>query len=252
MKKIFTLVATALMAVGAYAQDVVELSYSTLDQTNSTNTVWKFTGTDITVEPTGGRDISKCGVERGGWANGLNFKNNTTSTIVLPAGVQVYRMELAGFSQGDNWCYLYAYGSADGDWEWTDPIGSGIKDNTTIKEQAKYSLDPCMASDVNGGYTFAAPGYTFAAIDFTDPENPAAFLPYEGALAIQFNGNNQETAMIRLYLSEAAAKEAAAGIEETVVVEDDENAPIYNLAGQQVTKNYKGIVIKKGKKYIVK
>lgn len=32
----------------------------------------------------------------------------------------------------------------------------------------------------------------------------------------------------------------------------DENAPVYNLAGQRVGKSYKGIVIKNGKKYIVK
>jgi hypothetical protein len=32
----------------------------------------------------------------------------------------------------------------------------------------------------------------------------------------------------------------------------DSNAPVYNLAGQQVGKNYKGIVVKNGKKAIVK
>ncbi len=32
----------------------------------------------------------------------------------------------------------------------------------------------------------------------------------------------------------------------------DENAPVYNLAGQRVDKSYKGIVIKKGKKYFNK
>ena len=33
---------------------------------------------------------------------------------------------------------------------------------------------------------------------------------------------------------------------------DSENAPMYNLSGQRVGKNYKGIVIKNGKKMIVK
>jgi hypothetical protein len=32
----------------------------------------------------------------------------------------------------------------------------------------------------------------------------------------------------------------------------DDNAPIYNLAGQKVTKAYKGVVIKNGKKYMQK
>jgi hypothetical protein len=32
----------------------------------------------------------------------------------------------------------------------------------------------------------------------------------------------------------------------------DANAPMYNLAGQEVTKSYKGIVIKNGKKVVIK
>ena len=32
----------------------------------------------------------------------------------------------------------------------------------------------------------------------------------------------------------------------------NENAPLYNLAGQRVSKNYKGVVIQNGRKYIVK
>jgi hypothetical protein len=38
-----------------------------------------------------------------------------------------------------------------------------------------------------------------------------------------------------------------------IVTDDaDDNAPIYNLAGQKVDKNYKGVVIKNGKKYMQK
>jgi hypothetical protein len=33
---------------------------------------------------------------------------------------------------------------------------------------------------------------------------------------------------------------------------EDSNEPAFNLAGQQVSKNYKGIVVKNGKKAIVK
>lgn len=41
------------------------------------------------------------------------------------------------------------------------------------------------------------------------------------------------------------------GVEDITVVED-ENAPMYNLQGVQVDENYKGVVIKNGKKYINK
>lgn len=43
----------------------------------------------------------------------------------------------------------------------------------------------------------------------------------------------------------------SAGVE-NITAAEDENAPIYNLQGVQVDENYKGIVIKNGKKYINK
>ena len=42
----------------------------------------------------------------------------------------------------------------------------------------------------------------------------------------------------------------ASGIDNVTVEELDENAPMYNLAGQRVSKDAKGIVIQNGKKYI--
>lgn len=46
--------------------------------------------------------------------------------------------------------------------------------------------------------------------------------------------------------------DAPTGIEAITTDELDVNAPIYNTAGQQVNKNYKGVVIQKGKKILVK
>ncbi len=39
---------------------------------------------------------------------------------------------------------------------------------------------------------------------------------------------------------------------ENISVQDDANAPIYNVLGQRVDENYKGIIIKNGKKYLVR
>ena len=44
----------------------------------------------------------------------------------------------------------------------------------------------------------------------------------------------------------------AAGIKNVQTIEVNENAPIYNLAGQRVSKDYKGVVIQNGKKFIKK
>ena len=41
-------------------------------------------------------------------------------------------------------------------------------------------------------------------------------------------------------------------ISNTLVVPAAKNAPVYNLAGQQVNASYKGVVIKNGKKYVQK
>ena len=45
---------------------------------------------------------------------------------------------------------------------------------------------------------------------------------------------------------------SAAGIKNVQTIEVNENAPIYNLAGQRVSKDYKGVVIQNGKKFIKK
>ena len=42
------------------------------------------------------------------------------------------------------------------------------------------------------------------------------------------------------------------GINEIAAEKTDANAPVYNLAGQRVSKNAKGILIQNGKKFIVK
>ena len=41
-------------------------------------------------------------------------------------------------------------------------------------------------------------------------------------------------------------------IETIQAAQPDANAPMYNVAGQRVSKNYKGVVIQNGRKYVVK
>ena len=45
---------------------------------------------------------------------------------------------------------------------------------------------------------------------------------------------------------------SAAGIKNVQTIEVNEKAPIYNLAGQRVGKDYKGVVVQNGKKFIKK
>lgn len=209
---------------------------------------WYFQGTDMYLNMSG-RAWKE--VERQNWNEGINFKNNTKYTIQLGEN-KVYRIEFAGFSLGDNWDYLYAYGvgdAADG-YEWVDPIGQNVLDNVTIIENAAYPLDPCLTS--MDAPVFYNAGYTWAALDFEDE-------PYEGVFPFIFSGNNQEQVKITVYLTRAAADEAASvyvkpvydlNAVESLIENTSGHDTIFNLFGQKVDENYKGIVIKNGKKYI--
>lgn len=53
-------------------------------------------------------------------------------------------------------------------------------------------------------------------------------------------------------LFHVVVESGVSGIEDIIAPVEDENAPAYNILGQRVGKEYKGIVIKNGKKYIQK
>ena len=274
MKKIFTLIAVALLGGGnLFAQDVVDLSAQTYDAERSSNDVWYFTGTDITIVPTGGRAAGpkdfpdKASTGEDAIYQGLNIKNNGEEVIKLPDGVKLYRIEIFGWSQGDNFEYIYAYGVGDkeGGYEWVEPKGklSGAANNGEMAS-CKYPLDPCAWKGTRVPESTKEIGYCVAALDFGDD-------PYEGEFPITVTGNNQADMNYRLYLSREAAiastrntGDAPSGKKDepgwvsidtaikALAAENTNDAAIYNIAGQKVDASYKGLVIKNGKKYIVK
>ena len=69
---------------------------------------------------------------------------------------------------------------------------------------------------------------------------------------VKVNGTVKVTYTGKLHVSVTADMKMtlspATGINGIVTDDADDNAPIYNLAGQKVDKNYKGVVIKNGKK----
>lgn len=56
----------------------------------------------------------------------------------------------------------------------------------------------------------------------------------------------------KIYLTSKSASEVTAVKNITAAKTDDVNAPMYNLSGQKVNSNYKGVVIQNGKKFILK
>lgn len=276
MKKIFTPVVMAVMCLAAIAQNgVVELSWDTMlknetkDDTADQAAI-KFLNADsvetgFILKPAGGRTQTQTIREECGKV--LNFKNNTNQELVIPEGTKMYKINFYGWSQGDNWSYLYAYGPTVTEWEWTDSIGTGIQDNTVIIDQAKYPMDPCVAVEANVKESASAPGtyettcyhnagYCFASIDFSDE-------PYEGSFCFVFNGNNQERAWMEIYTTREAAAAAPAaeaprlgkdksqknfitGIHTPTVARQINDDVMYNLNGQRVDESYRGIYIQNG------
>ena len=57
---------------------------------------------------------------------------------------------------------------------------------------------------------------------------------------------------VNVTLTQIAAVSSTTGIERVVATPTSKETPVYNLAGQQVSKSYKGIVIKNGKKMVQK
>lgn len=263
MKKTFLLLIGACFMLNNQVQaqelensDIVVLSKVTLDSLASvatSNQTYYFSSNckGITMSMAG-RDPRL--IVRQNFSTGLNFKNNTAYTINLPVGVSMYGIQFAGHSYGDNWTYLYAYGPSASEWEFTDPIGDGVKDNNTIITKAKYPMDPCVTTK-DGVPVYHNAGYTFASISFGND-------PYEGTFTFRFTGNNQEQALIRVFTTKSAwdtySAQCAAidyggstGIENVTgeAQEGLHDNVMYNIAGQRIT-TAKGLYIMNGKKYV--
>ncbi len=105
---------------------------------------------------------------------------------------------------------------------------------------------PCYYSAVNE-ITFTADDAQIAK-SYKDFENPDTYIfeiTKAGTISFKNTGEQPFVVLVIDY------EKGEAGIE-NVIASENENAPMYNLQGVQVDENYKGIVIKNGKKFINK
>ena len=254
MKKIFTLFAVAAVAMGFMnAQDttpegVVLIAQSTYDATTSDASLYKFTnGWSMKMENRSWKLVTA----KNGWAEAINFKNGASGTIQIPDGQKLYRIDMLGFSQSDagNWEYLAAYGvgektveGLDGSYEYVANTTFGQKDNDVIK-----SLEYPISAEAYLDSLEGAPK-PFAVLNFGNE-------PYEGDFKMVFTGNNQVDVCFICYTT---AEAAAAGYEmyysgiQAVNNDARQSNEVYNILGQRVGNDYKGIVIRNGRKYLVK
>ena len=249
----------------------VELSPLYADAANSDKATWKFKNTGVTLNNASGKsygsvdaysdtNFDTCSIAWMKMSKDVEFK------LSIPADSAVVRIEFWGVSNSSsmNWAYLHSVkttsleqpiflqtGGAAGDGR---DIGVGANDD--IKTNCPYPFSPEAKT------AEAAP----VAVLSDD-------LGWFDELSFLYDGNNQVGANIVLYMVHAdelkdyqgkydpsikaeldkPATETPDGIKVVPVVRPfNPNAPIYNLAGQQVDKNYKGFVIQNGKKYILR
>lgn len=130
-----------------------------------------------------------------------------------------------------------------------------------------------MAPDLNKWYYLDIPvkdlvdeegdfGFTY---DFSSPMEIAFNAGFDGATPSKFTQGavDPETTMYKITITEKGSAMAidgvflykadeSAGVNEVKAATKADNGAIYNLAGQQVSKDYKGVVVKNGKKFIQK
>lgn len=227
MKKIFTLIAMAIMAVGANAQSVV---YH-----------WSSEGADAVTE-TGGTIVFKDG---DGGANRLNYANTaqdvTYYTICLNG-----KVGNIGDADGNAAC---------GYMELTlnNPLASGdiiaVTAYTNKGDESKLGTPGFVFEDgtklVNDDLTYPDLGVTTN----TAPAKQEYTIPAE-AVGTKVIKMARSKASTNLFITKLEILSNTTGINTVKTVAD--NGEAYNLAGQKVNKNFKGVVIQNGKKVVIK
>lgn len=175
--------------------------------------------------------------------------------LVVPQGVEAYTYKLNGdkveasymydagktipagtavILKGEPNDYSFAFSTETGDVD-SENILKGTDSDTPLEADAnsyfyKLSLNAAEELSSIGFYWGAADGAAF-----TNKAHKAYLKVAKSAGAKFYRFDGETTA-----------------IENVQAAQPDANAPMYNVAGQRVSKNYKGVVIQNGRKYVVK
>lgn len=245
MRVIFTLIAAALMSFSAYA-DIYLVGWN-VDKIDGVEGIQNSFGLDVKQGDNNGSYVVKSG--------NYKFKNDDGETI------KHWRFENYGWNEkGDSYITLTPVG-----------VTGGFKRGdivtliaTTDKNQVKV-VHPQLFI-IKGGeqkvlYDPEEPGQqTNAAIADLDPDNYVSSLDdvnrYKYILDDDYPEINlckkkesNSTAMDVPYISVVRPVKTAI---ENVIAESDDDAPMYNIYGVRVDSSYKGLVIKNGKKFILR
>ena len=124
---------------------------------------------------------------------------------------------------------------------------ASISDTSRNKEQRLMSRIVPVANDTE--IEEKASLIEVAHADIVDKRYYKQTYSYDGTdkVAFRIGANGAVMALFHVVVESGNS-----GINDVIAAPADENAPVYNILGQRVNENYKGIVIKNGVKYIQK
>lgn len=166
------------------------------------------------------------------WAN----KGNHPTYLVDSETKQVSDFLVEGYVNGQNYT--------------ADDVAAG---NATEEQVGKLKwLDNAALQALHDGnagakpYVIGAGNQPFFGNLVVDAKAGKTYYFFQGTTQIGFHGYT--------FVPGAKKEDLVDGVEtiKTVAAKNNANVPVYNLAGQQVNKSFKGIVIQNGKKFFVK
>jgi hypothetical protein len=185
----------------------------------------------------------------------LYYKNQA---FVVPEGIEAYTYRLNGDNDKLEESYMYSAGE-------TIPAGTAVilkgeaksYDFTFSTQSGKADPDNniLMGTDSETALEADANSY-FYMLSLNEHSDLASVGFYWGAPEGAAFTNGAHKAYLKVPKSSGAKFYRFDGqttaIENVQAAQPDVNAPMYNVAGQRVGKNYKGVVIQNGRKYVVK
>jgi hypothetical protein len=229
MKKIFTLIAMALTAMSMNAQTIIAWDESATSANSVTLNGYTLAITGNTSKTLGkGSTITVDGTPY----PTIKLSNGAQNTITAPDGTT--------FNKVTFYSYINIKSDATSvrDSYWQEINGEKFADASTQGGIMK----SCNTLDFN---TPGIPGSeNLVGLDQPDKRE---FLLSAPVSKMTFTNKGEQLGFIMIVETVTAT-----GINNVVTALTDGNAPVYNLAGQRVDKNYKGVVISGGKKLIQK
>lgn len=219
MKKIFTLIAVAAMAISANAQ---------------TTKIWDMAAwenADVTAE------VTIDGLTYYGESKSAYAAGNATITKEGTDYNFTGRVKLGGGStfKTDNFSRVFAFDATKGDVVtvfFTHGSSSGDPRSTYLSQEPSSTN-----KDVNTA--FASKSVEPSGKDYVE-----GIVPADGKVYVWCDNNNGIYAIYR-------STSGDTGINTAKIV-TEQNSKLYNAAGQKVDKSYKGIVIQNGRKFVNK